>query len=81
MSKADLHKTTTAHATYSEKALSLIIEGQQTKFQYNVLRKSALEMNCNLYPNYESIIEAKKSAIQLALLVRKLVQRFLFKIY
>lgn len=44
----------------SDKALSLLIEGQLSKFQYNTLRTSAMEMNCNLYPNYETVTEAKK---------------------
>lgn len=51
------------HATFTpDKALSLIIiEGHLTKYQYNTLRNSALELNCNLYPNYESVTEAKKN--------------------
>lgn len=49
------------HARYTpDKALSLVIESHLTKHQYNLLRKSALELNCNLYPNYESVTEAKK---------------------
>lgn len=61
-------KTTGSHASFSpDKALSLVIEGQLTKYQYNLLRKSALEMECNLYPNYESVTEAKKKCYPLGI--------------
>lgn len=50
-----------SHASYTpDKALSLVIESNLTKHQYNLLRKSAMELNCHIYPNYESITEAKK---------------------
>lgn len=52
------HETLTA-----EKALSLVIEAQLTKFQYNALRMSAKEINCNMYPNYETITAAKKTVL------------------
>lgn len=43
-----------------DKALSLLINARLTKYQYNIIRSNALEENCPLYPNYESIIKAKK---------------------
>lgn len=43
-----------------DKALSLITDARLTKSQYNIIRSNALEENCSLYPNYESVIKAKK---------------------
>lgn len=43
-----------------DKALSVITGARLTKFQYNIIRSNALEENCSLYPNYESVIKAKK---------------------
>ncbi|KAG5883297.1 hypothetical protein JTB14_004391 [Gonioctena quinquepunctata] len=43
-----------------DKALSLLTEAKLTKFQYNIIRSNALEKSCNLNPNYECVIKAKK---------------------
>ncbi|KAG5890061.1 hypothetical protein JTB14_020306 [Gonioctena quinquepunctata] len=43
-----------------DKALSLLTEAKLTKFQYNIIRSNASEESCNLYPNYECVIKAKK---------------------
>ncbi|KAG5886038.1 hypothetical protein JTB14_000017 [Gonioctena quinquepunctata] len=43
-----------------DKALSLLTEAKLTMFQYNIIRSNALEESCNLYPNYEFVIKAKK---------------------
>lgn len=50
-----------SHETLAaEKALSLVIKVQLTKFQYNAIRTSSKEINCNMFPNYETITAAKK---------------------
>ena len=43
-----------------DKALFLITNARFTKYEYNVIKSNALEANCQLYLNYESVIEAKK---------------------
>lgn len=43
-----------------DKALSLLITARLAKYQYNIIRSNALEENCPLYPNCESIIKAKQ---------------------
>ncbi|GBL88809.1 Enolase-phosphatase E1 [Araneus ventricosus] len=48
------------HAMSEDKALSLLINGKLTKFQYNLIRNSALEEDSTLYPNYEAVIKAKR---------------------
>lgn len=46
-----------------DKALSLIIDARLTKFQYNIIRSNALEENDSPYPNYKSVIKAKKAGL------------------
>ncbi|GBM91847.1 hypothetical protein AVEN_107505-1 [Araneus ventricosus] len=48
------------HAMSVDKALSLLINGKLTKFQYNLIRNSALEEGSTLYTNYEAVIKAKR---------------------
>lgn len=43
-----------------EEALALITELKLTKHQYKNLQKNAKERNANIYPSYDSILEAKK---------------------
>ena len=43
-----------------DKTLSLITNARLTKYQYNIIKSNALEENCPLHPNYESVIKAKK---------------------
>lgn len=45
----------------SEKALSLVLEAGLTKSQYNLIVSYTREVNCNLFPNYETITETKAS--------------------
>ncbi|KAG5889925.1 hypothetical protein JTB14_010075 [Gonioctena quinquepunctata] len=43
-----------------DKALFPLTEAKLAKFQYNIIRSYAFEESCNLYPNYECVIKAKK---------------------
>lgn len=43
-----------------EKALSLIIDASLSRHQYDVLRSSAKEIGCDIYPHYSKILEVKK---------------------
>ena len=43
-----------------DKAHSLVANARLTKYQYNIIKSNALEENCPLYPNYQSVIKAKK---------------------
>lgn len=43
-------------------ALSFIISNNFTKHQYEAIYKGAKLHNCNLYPNYKEIVNAKKAA-------------------
>lgn len=56
--------TTKAFLSYScDKALSIIIEGELTKSQYNFLRQSAIELGCPIYPPYDHVLQAKKKVL------------------
>lgn len=46
-----------------EKALSLIIDASLSRHQYDVLRSSAKEIGCDIFPHYSKILEVKKNAI------------------
>lgn len=43
----------------SDEALSIVVEGKLSKFQYNLIRSTAKEHNSNIYPNYEAVTSAK----------------------
>lgn len=45
----------------SNKALAFLIENKLTKQQYLYIGLGAKKKNCDLYPPYASILEAKKS--------------------
>lgn len=56
-------KLDTTPSVYTpDKALSLVVEAKLTKFQYNIIRNTAKQNNCNIYPNYETITVAKKGS-------------------
>ena len=39
----------------ADKALSVIVEAKLSRHQYNTIRASMKETNCDLYPNYETV--------------------------
>jgi len=43
-----------------DSALSLVIEQKLSKSQYQGLRTISKENNCNLYPPYKEVLEAKR---------------------
>lgn len=44
-----------------EKALSLIVDASLTIHQYEILRRSAKDIGCNIYPSYKKVLAAKKT--------------------
>lgn len=44
----------------SEGALSLLVEAEFTRYQYDLLRASLKQHNCKIYPAYDPLLEAKK---------------------
>ena len=44
-----------------DQAVSLLIEGKFTRFQYALLKKQAEDCNCFMYPSYDKVLQAKKN--------------------
>lgn len=52
---------TQSYISYTpDEALALVVGAQLTKYQYNFMRQSAIEHNCNMYPSYEAVTESRK---------------------
>lgn len=57
--KAMEYKKLTPSKLSSDEAVSLIIEAKLSKNQYNLIRWQAKEKNCDIYPAYKKVLEAK----------------------
>lgn len=44
----------------SNQAISMLVEAKLTKYQYNIVRSTAITHGKKIFPNYEAVIQAKK---------------------